>query len=28
VGVTNIKERLGLDVVEEFIVRAGMLQAA
>ena len=25
---TNIKERRGLDVVEQFIVRAGMLEAA
>ena len=25
---TNIKERHGLDVVEQFIVRAGMLEAA
>ena len=25
---TNLKERFGLDVVENFIVRAGMLQAA
>jgi urease accessory protein len=25
---TNIKERQGLDIVESFIVRAGMLEAA
>ena len=25
---TNIKERQGLDLVEQFIVKAGMLEAA